>query len=177
MAICLFTSWFLGKWFSYTRACIGQRERLVSEENPIRVFVTHTFEEDDDYLRVFEFLESNERFFYLNCSRPENLPTTASLDVMKEELIKQITEAEAVLVTVSSFLHRPELVRFQMDAAGAQEKPIIGIQPYGGVLDMPTEITTNAAEVIDWNERNMVDTIARHARLEETSRWEVIDFP
>jgi hypothetical protein len=37
----------------------------VSESNPIRVFVTHAFQETDDYLRVFEFLESVDRFFYL----------------------------------------------------------------------------------------------------------------
>ena len=30
----------------------------MSEKNPIRVFVTHVFEETHDYLRVFEFLES-----------------------------------------------------------------------------------------------------------------------
>jgi hypothetical protein len=35
----------------------------VSEKNPIKVFVTHTFEESDDYLRVFEFLESVDRFY------------------------------------------------------------------------------------------------------------------
>jgi len=34
----------------------------VSEDNPIRLFVSHLFEEDVDYLRVFEFLESVDRF-------------------------------------------------------------------------------------------------------------------
>ena len=48
----------------------------MSESNPIRVFATHSFEESDDYLRVFEFLESVDRFYYLNVSKPENLPTT-----------------------------------------------------------------------------------------------------
>ena len=46
----------------------------MSESNPIKVFVTHNFKDNVDYLRVFEFLESMERFFYINCSKPENVP-------------------------------------------------------------------------------------------------------
>ncbi len=49
-------------------------EQGVSENNPIRVFVTHMFEEVDDYLRVFEFLESVDRFYYVNVSKPDNVP-------------------------------------------------------------------------------------------------------
>jgi len=48
----------------YTRPDLGSDWRLrVSESDPIRVFVTHTFQENIDYLRVFEFLESMDSFF------------------------------------------------------------------------------------------------------------------
>ena len=46
------------------------------EDNPIRVFATHNFQETDDYLRVFEFLESVDRFYYVNVSKPEDLPAS-----------------------------------------------------------------------------------------------------
>ena len=42
----------------------------MSEQTPIRVFVTHAFDESDDYLRLFEFLECVDNFYYLNVSRP-----------------------------------------------------------------------------------------------------------
>ena len=58
----------------------------MSENNPIRVFATHTFEESDDYLRVFEFLESLDRFYYINVSKPENIPTSGGLQAIKDEL-------------------------------------------------------------------------------------------
>ena len=35
----------------------------MSESNPIRLYVTHAFDEGGDYLRVFEFLESARDFF------------------------------------------------------------------------------------------------------------------
>ena len=66
---------------NWIKSTVGEstRERLVSEDNPIRVFVTHTFEESNDYLRVFEFLESVDNFFYLNVSKPDNVPMNRSL--------------------------------------------------------------------------------------------------
>ena len=38
----------------------------VSQNNPIRVFVSHLYAPDDEYLRVFEYLESAPNFFYTN---------------------------------------------------------------------------------------------------------------
>lgn len=149
----------------------------MSENDPIRVFVTHTFAESDDYLRVFEFLESMERFFYLNVSKPENVPTSGGLDAIKEELIAQIKESEAVIVLASLYEEKTDLVMFQMDVAEANEKPIIAIRPFGGMLETQADLVERAKEHIEWNEREMVDALKRHARLEDTSRWDVIDFP
>ena len=70
----------------------------MTENNPIRVFTTHTFAESDDYLRVFEFLENVDRFYYLNVSKHENMPTTGGAQEIKDELIHQIREAEDIFV-------------------------------------------------------------------------------
>ncbi|MGH8224434.1 MAG: hypothetical protein ACREQZ_15815, partial [Woeseiaceae bacterium] len=94
----------------------------MSEENPIRVFVTHCFAETDDYLRVFEFCESVDRFFYLNYSKPEDVPQSGGMDAIKAELIKQIKECEAVIVLASLYMDQGDLVRFQLDAAEANRK-------------------------------------------------------
>lgn len=148
----------------------------MSEDNPIRVFVAHNFQESDDYLRVFEFLESVERFFYLNVSKPENMPTTGGMEAIKEELIRQIKECEAVIVPAMFFLEKADLARFQLDAAAANHKPVIALRPFGGVFDMPTELVERANETLDWNDREMVDALKRQARLEDTARWETIEF-
>lgn len=147
------------------------------ENNPIRVFVTHTFSEDADYLRFFEFLEGQDRFFYLNCSKPENLPAGGGMEEVKEELIRQIKEAEAVVVLASQFSKKPDLVRFQMDVAVANEKPMIAIRPFGGVEEIAPELVKRVNEQIEWNTREIADALRRQARLEDTSRWDVIDFP
>jgi len=149
----------------------------VSESNPIRVFVTHSFEETDDYLRVFEFLESVDRFFYLNTSKPENVPTTGGIDAIKDELITQLKEAEAMIVLPSLYESKGNLARFLMDAADAQNKPMIAIRPFGQTAETPKEVTERCKETVDWNDREMVDALKRQARGEDTQRWETVDFP
>ena len=149
----------------------------MSEDNPIRVFVSHNFQEDDDYLRVFEFLEGVDRFFYLNCSKPENIPESGGLEAAKEELIKQIKESEAVIILATQFNDNTELVCFQMDVAEANGKPMIAIRPFGGVAESDDALVDRVKEHIDWNERDIADALRRQARLEDTARWDVVDFP
>jgi hypothetical protein len=145
--------------------------------NPIRVFVTHTFRESDDYLRVFEFLESVERFFYVNVSRPENIPVAGGMDAIKDELRAQIKQAEALIVVSDALAEQEDLVRYMIDAAEASGIGTIAIRPYGGVTDTPDDIASRVKENIQWNSREIVDAIKRQGRGEDTSRWETIDFP
>ena len=147
------------------------------EDNPIRVFVTHTFSESDDYLRVFEFLESVDRFFYVNVSKPENVPTTGGIQAIKDELISQIKASEAVIVLPAEFEQKSDLVRYMMDVAEANDIGMVAIRPFGGLMETPPEIAGRVQEHIDWTDREMVDALKRQARGEDTARWEVIDFP
>ena len=149
----------------------------MSENNPIRVFVTHAFNESDDYLRIFEFLECVDRFFYLNVSKPEEAPKTGGMEEIKDILIQQIKAAEAVITLPSLYATQPDLVNFMMDGADAAGKPMIVIRPFGSVTETPKDLLDRANEHIEWNAREMVDALKRQARLEDTNRWESIDFP
>ena len=149
----------------------------MSESNPIRVFATHCFDETDDYLRIFEFLESVDRFYYVNVSQPENLPTTGGAQELKDELIKQIKASEAVIVLPSTFEQNKDLTNFMLDVAEANNIGMITIRPFGGIHQTPPELVERCAEQIEWNDREMVDALRRQARGEDTARWEVLDFP
>ena len=149
----------------------------MSESNPVRIFVTHAFQESDDYLRIFEFLESVDRFFYVNVSKPENLPKGGGMDAIKQELIDQIKQSEAIIALSSLYSEQESLVRFELAVAEANHKPILAIRPFGHIGDTPEDLATRAKEHIEWNDREMVDALRRLARGEETSRWETIDFP
>ena len=149
----------------------------MSEKNPIRVFVTHTFSESDDYLRVFEFLESVDRFFYVNVSKPENIPGSGGLEAIKDELIAQIKASEVVVIVADVLAQKPDLVHYMMNVADANDINMLSIQPFGHLGETPAEVVQRVKDDVEWNARTIVDSITFQARGKETARWEVIDFP
>jgi hypothetical protein len=148
----------------------------MSAKNPIRLFVTHAFASHADYHRVFEYLEASPNFFYRNCSVPDHPPTTGGKEALKEEYRTQLKNAEVVVVLSSLYLENEYWTTYQMDVAQANNVPLVVVEPFGGNIKVPAEVSKRASEVIGWNERVMVDTVRRLARHEDTARWDVIEF-
>jgi len=148
----------------------------MSEENPIRIFVTHTFSDHAEYVRVFEYLESASNFFYKNCSDPDRVPASGGKEALKQELRTQIQDAEIMLLPAGLYAEQPDWLMYQMDAAQAMSVPIVALELFGGVEDIHPEIAKRAAGTVGWNERLIVDAVRRHARGEDTTRFETIEF-
>ena len=147
----------------------------MTQANPIRIFVTHLWEAGDDYLRVFEYLESSRNFFYQNFSTPEQRPA-GDKEALKEDLRRQISPVEAVIGLVSLFERDRDLCTFQLLYAQACQKPVILLKRFGESRPVPKALTDLADEVIEWDERALVDAVRRQARHEDTTRWDVIEF-
>lgn len=147
----------------------------ISQQNPVRVFVSHVFQASDDYYRVFEYLESSHTFYYRNCSNPD-LPLAGHREAMKEELRRQIALAEAVIVPSALYERHREWIDFQLHCAKGLEKPVIVLEAFGVKAKMPVQLEALGDEIVDWNERSIVDALRRQARHEDTSRWDTIEF-
>jgi len=147
----------------------------VSQANPVRIFVTHAWENSDDYLRVFEYLESSRTFFYRNYSAPEQRPQ-GDKEALREVLRKQIAPVEAVIALASLYDAHQDLLTFQVLYAQASHKPVILMKYFGMRRDPPKPIVELANEVVDWDERALVDALRRQARHEDTTRWDTIEF-
>jgi hypothetical protein len=159
--------------FPRARACA--RLPPVSQNNPVRIFVTHAWENGDDYLRVFEYLESQRTFFYRNYSTPDRRPQ-GDREAQRESLRQQITPAEAVIALSSLDEKHRELLNFQLMYAKARHTSVILLKPFGTRQEVPKAILDLADEVVEWDERALVDAIRRQARHEETTRWDTIEF-
>lgn len=99
------------------------------------------------------------------------------MQAIKDELIQQIKECEAVFVLPGLYEDEKDLVDFMMGVADANKKNMIAVRPFGGVAEVPEAIASRCKEVIEWNDRELADALRRHARGEDTARWEVLDFP
>jgi len=147
----------------------------MSQANPVRLFVTHLWEDSDDYLRVFEYLESARNFFYRNTSTPDKRPT-GDREVLREDLRKQISEAEVVILPASLYRRNVDWVEFQVHCAKAFDKPMVLLEPFGGSDTIAPAVQELADEVVPWDQRQLVDAVKRQARHEETTRFDTIEF-
>jgi hypothetical protein len=147
----------------------------VTQKNPIRLFVAHTWMQDEDYHRIFEYIESTDNFFYRNTSTPDVRPK-GDKETLRESLRQQIGEAEVVVVPASLYRRHLDWVEFQMHCAKAYDKPIIVIEPFGGAETIAPAVQELADDVVPWDRRQLVDAIKRQARHEETTRFDTIEF-
>jgi hypothetical protein len=159
----------------FRRALACARLPRVSQNNPVRIFVTHAWENSDDYLRVFEYLESQRTFFYRNYGTPERRPQ-GEKEAVRESLRQQITPAEAVIALSSLYEAHSDLLTFELLYAQARHTPVILMKAFGTPKEVPKAILDLADEVVEWDERALVDAIRRQARHEETTRWDTIEF-
>ena len=148
----------------------------MSQNNPIRVFVTHAWEVSDDYLRIFEYLESSRNFFYKNLSAPDKAPAGGGKEADREELRRQIAQAECVIALPALYREQSELMLFQLTFAKASDKPVILMRPFGANQVLSKEITSLSDQIVDWDGRALVDAIKAQARHEESNRWDTIEF-
>jgi hypothetical protein len=156
-------------------ASLCETHPAVSQANPVRIFVTHLWESSDDYLRVFEYLESARNFFYRNYSTPEVRPA-GDKEALKEDLRRQIAPVEAVIALSSLYEVNQDLFTFQLLYTQANDKPVVLLKRFGDPRPLPKVLTELASEVVDWDERALVDALRRQARHEETTRWDTIEF-
>jgi hypothetical protein len=147
----------------------------ISQQNPVRLFVSHVFEKTDDYLRVFEYLESAHNFYYRNCSAPDASPG-AEREVMRERLRQEITQAEVVIVLSGLYRAQREWIDFELNCAKGLDKPVIVLEIFGVKEKLPVQLEALADEIIEWDDRTLTDAIRRQARHEDTTRWDTIDF-
>src|SRR5687767_3242358 len=92
---------------TYCRHWAAGGTAVVTEGNPIRLFVTHLFAPDESYFRVFEFLESQPNYFYVNLATPEKPPRSKEKEAIREDLRRQMADAEVVVVLSSLYLQDP----------------------------------------------------------------------
>jgi hypothetical protein len=148
----------------------------MSQRDPIRVFVTHCFEEGDDYMRVFEYLESARNFYYRNCSLPDSKPSLTSSDALRDELRKQMAPAEVVVALTGLYQAHADLLVFQLNCAKANNKPVVLLPLFGREQPKLKALDGLIDETVAWDERGLVDAVKRQARHEDTTRWDTIEF-
>ena len=124
-----------------------------------KLFISHGFEEHDDYGRLTELLDSVTSFGYTLCSVPKDFKYRKMTKENLEETVKrQLKPVNCVLILDSVYLAHPQWVSFQIKQAVFAKKPIIGIRQLR-TKDISSAIGNVADEVVGWNPELLVKTI------------------
>ena len=110
---------------------------MTAENDPIRLFVTHLYAPDESYFRVFEYLESQPNFFYKNLSTPDKPPRSKEKEAIREDLRRQMTDAEVVIVLSTLYLRDPTAIEYQCLYAQSCDKPLVVMEPFGTTEAVP----------------------------------------
>lgn len=148
----------------------------MSENNPIRVYAVHGWHKDEDYVRLFEYLESAGNFFYRALSDPNApLPQGDGVAARRTLINEALKNSECVVCMAGAWERYGDWSRFTVDVARALDLPIVVIEHFGP-KNMDIQLKAHAAETVGWDSRTIVDAIRRQARHEETTRFDTIEF-
>jgi len=148
----------------------------MSERNPIRLYAVHGWHRDEDYARLFEYLESADNFFYRALSDPDAVSPQGDGVAARRSLISDaLKEAECVVCTAGSWERFNDWARYTVEAARRLDLPVVVIEHFGP-KDMDVRLKGFAAETVGWDSRSIVDAIRREARHEDTTRFDTIEF-
>lgn len=147
----------------------------MSEDNPFRIFPSHGWVRDEDYLRLFEYLESTTNFFYRNVCDPDSSPEGESIAQRRTRIIDAMKEAEVLIVMSGMYDTQRQWIEFEIQAARAHNLPVILVEHFGP-QEAPEALKSVAAQVVGWNSRSIEDAIRMQARADETKRFDVLDF-
>lgn len=148
----------------------------MSEQDPIRLYAVHGWSRDEDYSRLFEFIQSADNFFYRAVSDPEAHPATGDGVAARRTAIGDaLKEAECVVCTAGAWERFNDWARYTIDSARQLDLPIVAVEHFGP-KNMDPRLKGYAAEVVGWDSRSIVDAIRRQARHEDTTRFDTIEF-
>ena len=89
----------------------------MSENNPHRIFPSHGWVKDEDYLRLFEYLESTTNFYYSNVCDPDTSPEGETVAQRRTRVIAGMKDAEVLIVLSGMYETQRQWVDFEIQAA------------------------------------------------------------
>jgi hypothetical protein len=144
----------------------------MSQNNPIRLFITHAWDTSDDYLRIFEYRERPKLLLQEPvCARQG---AGGGKDADREELRRQMAQAECV-IALPGLYAKTATVSIRAHFRQGVGQAVISCGP-SGERRAAEEITSLSDQIVDWDGRALVDSVKAQARHEESNRWDTIEF-
>ena len=144
--------------------------------DPVRIYIAHAFSEHEDFSKVIEYIEAKGSFTYINSANPAGKSELRSSEAIQEELRKQISLAEVMIIPVNVYKENQDAIDFQVRIAENFKIPILGIKSFGDAAEVPKNLSDHCRKFVEWESRRMLTAIKSLARNETIPDYEVIEF-
>lgn len=133
----------------------GQRER---QDCP--VFVSHSWNYDQEYARLVRLLQQSDEYDFRNYSVPRDEAFEDKSDKELERVIreKQIQPASVVIVLAGVYSTHSKWIGKEIRIAKQEGKPILGVRPWGN-RRTSRYVKRNADQMVNWNTDSIVEGI------------------
>jgi hypothetical protein len=130
-----------------------------SRRKEYNVFISHSWDHDDQYDRLKDMLDERGHFKYSDYSVPED----DSLDPdnpqeLWQDMKKRIKNSSAVVVTAGMYVSHSNWIRAEMNMANSTDTPIVAVKPRGNER-LPKKVREEADKVVGWNKDSVVEAV------------------
>ena len=125
----------------------------------VRLFISHSWNHNDDYENLVQLLDRIKNFEFYNYSVPENDPLFANGDKeLMQELCEQLRGCHVVIVIASMYPSYSEWIQKEVLIANVYGKPVLGVIPRGQ-RRISKFVKTYADKLVRWNSKSIHSAI------------------
>ncbi|MFD1588141.1 TIR domain-containing protein [Halorientalis brevis] len=143
---------------------INEVELSKNRRDEYSLFISHSWDYEDDYERLVDLLEEKNYFQFRNYSVPqeEEIDASSNAELRQHLREKQIGPSSVVLVLAGMYSEHSYWIKKEMQIAEDLGKSIVGVKPWGQERT-PEEVKDAADTMVGWNGGSIVDAIRTNA--------------
>lgn len=127
------------------------------------ILISHSWDYNDQYEKVKKWLNDAPYFSWNDYSVPLTKPLAVeSKTELKKKLVGRISMCSCIIILSGMYVPYSEWIDFEIDAAVAFNKPIIGVESWGQER-IPVKVKTYAKKMVGWNSSSIIDAVRYYA--------------
>ncbi|MHA1366863.1 MAG: TIR domain-containing protein [Candidatus Heimdallarchaeota archaeon] len=131
------------------------------DEKIVRLFISHSWDHDEDYIGLIRILRKIDQFDFYNYSVPEQDPLEADSDKeLMQELCDQLRGCHVLLVIGSMYPSYSEWIQKEVLIARVYGKPVLGVIPRGQKR-ISSFVREYSDQLVNWNSKSIAKAILK----------------
>jgi hypothetical protein len=132
----------------------------LDERQDYAVFISHSWDYDQEYARLVHLLEDADQFKFRNYSVPkaDQFDTETDEELTEALREKQIKPSSVVVVLAGLYSTHSDWIKKEIRIAEEEGKAILGVEPWGNDRSS-NYVEEHSDKMVKWNTESIVDGV------------------